>query len=516
MSVSKDDTLPTGWTRHLAPSGHFYYYHAESKRSTYERPKSDSQVIASVKNNNSSESTSRIPTGPRTENQNHERTEKPKQSNQKRKRKKDLRSIDPPQVKVAVKDCDPWLIVILKSGRWFVYNPQTNKSFWDVPEDVLRKIEEMDRDDLILLVARARGLTLSTDSAAPKFEEQGRLEAGTEEGNANSAPDNTVIEDVSDDEGVESDRENDDDNIDLNDENSLEEMSNDDDGLGTGFELDWDNIEDDLKNDDSTGNADLTNQERLSIFYSLLEDFSINPFGVWEVELNKVLDDDRYDILESNSARSDAFDKWAALKIREQKLQHEELSTKTQDSTEDIIKKMVEDSPVGRFLSLVRRKYKEKYFYVDFKRKYRNEALFDIPELTDKDKEKIYREYASYKKKPQNDQITLVKEFLSSKIKHSSDLSKLTDTLFNDVRFYIVPDDQISKLVDETLLKLQTQKTSSSDRSIQDRQNKILAEKAKQQRQLSYERRKLEEEVEKLDEAKYSLKRNLSTVLGGK
>src|SRR5690242_18723830 len=30
--------LPPGWTEHKAPTGHTYYYHAESKESTYKRP----------------------------------------------------------------------------------------------------------------------------------------------------------------------------------------------------------------------------------------------------------------------------------------------------------------------------------------------------------------------------------------------------------------------------------------------------------------------------------------------
>src|ERR1700712_3255341 len=30
--------LPPGWTEHVAPAGHTYYYNAESKKSTYVRP----------------------------------------------------------------------------------------------------------------------------------------------------------------------------------------------------------------------------------------------------------------------------------------------------------------------------------------------------------------------------------------------------------------------------------------------------------------------------------------------
>jgi len=30
--------LPPGWTEHTAPTGHKYYYHAATKKSTYKRP----------------------------------------------------------------------------------------------------------------------------------------------------------------------------------------------------------------------------------------------------------------------------------------------------------------------------------------------------------------------------------------------------------------------------------------------------------------------------------------------
>jgi len=35
--------LPDGWTQHIAPTGHKYYYNASTKKSTYKRPTESSQ-----------------------------------------------------------------------------------------------------------------------------------------------------------------------------------------------------------------------------------------------------------------------------------------------------------------------------------------------------------------------------------------------------------------------------------------------------------------------------------------
>jgi hypothetical protein len=36
--TSASPPLPPGWTEHTAPTGHKYYYHAATKKSTYKRP----------------------------------------------------------------------------------------------------------------------------------------------------------------------------------------------------------------------------------------------------------------------------------------------------------------------------------------------------------------------------------------------------------------------------------------------------------------------------------------------
>lgn len=37
-NTNTEQPLPVGWSQHLAPSGHYYYYNSVTKKSTYERP----------------------------------------------------------------------------------------------------------------------------------------------------------------------------------------------------------------------------------------------------------------------------------------------------------------------------------------------------------------------------------------------------------------------------------------------------------------------------------------------
>ncbi|KAH8157929.1 hypothetical protein CIB48_g10332 [Xylaria polymorpha] len=43
-NLAQPPLLP-GWTEHKAPTGHTYYYHAETKQSTYKRPAADAPPI---------------------------------------------------------------------------------------------------------------------------------------------------------------------------------------------------------------------------------------------------------------------------------------------------------------------------------------------------------------------------------------------------------------------------------------------------------------------------------------
>ncbi|EGF34663.1 hypothetical protein AAULH_14051, partial [Lactobacillus helveticus MTCC 5463] len=80
--------------------------------------------------------------------------------------------------------------------------------------------------------------------------------------------------------------------------------------------------------------------------------------------------------------------------------------------------------------------YKPKKFYIDFKRKHRKNPGFDV-DLGDKDKERLYREYASIMKKSaeeRSQEFTKLLEVNRSK----ASLTGLSTTFTSDPRYHAI------------------------------------------------------------------------------
>jgi hypothetical protein len=199
-----------------------------------------------------------------------------------------------------------WLLVITSWGRRFVHYTGTGESFWTVPEDVQKLIDEQDRDEIIKLIAKARGLRLDDDgNVAPRQPKQKEKEAPEPVEVDIGDRKVQIVEEEEDEEDVaEEDA-----------ERSQDESSDDDDDLGTGF-----NVQDLIGggSDNEQGKPSIS-EEDVFAFESMLDEFDLNPMNAWEMERDKVLNDDRYDIYDSNRARSDAFAEWARKKIEAKK-----------------------------------------------------------------------------------------------------------------------------------------------------------------------------------------------------
>ncbi|OLL26750.1 Pre-mRNA-splicing factor dre4 [Neolecta irregularis DAH-3] len=124
--------LPQGWTVHTAPSGHLYYYHKESAKSTYIRPQF-------------AQSTAEPPKPVALESHLHANKLKPTEKP------------DRPRFKKPIPFAEPWILVTTKKGRMFVHNLKTLESLWNIPDDIQPAVnallvEEKKQD------RRARGL----------------------------------------------------------------------------------------------------------------------------------------------------------------------------------------------------------------------------------------------------------------------------------------------------------------------------------------------------------------------
>ncbi|KAK9446520.1 uncharacterized protein V1518DRAFT_378590 [Limtongia smithiae] len=419
------DQLPPGWTRHTAPSGHVYYYNKATKTSTYERPTppvpaqllpspADSAPIAKRQRQIDPEAAAwarQYTSTPLT----HSHPHPPHRR-------------EHPLIARPIPDTQ-WLLVVTTRGRPFVHNPHTGATLWMPPEDVQAALERMKKDEIVELVARCRGLktgdvrarwlssapsTLATATAgttatapaqtqtAPIYDDEDVSESELIE--PDDAPVSTGIirqrnRTPEEESGESSSGDSDSDGSDGNDDSDDSDEEEEEQEENGAVEFDEDDIEYQLQamladqapsdglpgasdNDDNVEDAP-THDQRIATFKVLLADMSANPFSPWEAEFPKLAADSRYTSLHTTAERKHVFEEWAKMRAQELNAMRE---------------KEVPVSPEEQFEEFLRQFATPKLFYQEFKRKYRKETGFKESRLSDREKEKLYREYIARKR----------------------------------------------------------------------------------------------------------------------
>ncbi|KAK9369712.1 hypothetical protein V1509DRAFT_618886 [Lipomyces kononenkoae] len=429
--------LPEGWTQHVAPSGYYYYFNKKTKESTYERPKSSvppAQAVASVKSfeppTDQLEKSTISPRErhelPTTEQANWQAAYTPGfQQHQQRegphRRRKSRRREEPRLLRPL--SIEPWVLVVSNLGRPFVHNVRDKVSLWLPPPEVQVAISTIPNDELIMMVARCRGFKGGRDGARKlvrKISGEGEkatqtpttMESHNDEsdGTQQYYDDDGGLDDAAllaeADEGVtaptgiirqrnrtpsgseenESSEESDDEA-----ESSSEE---DEEEVDQGpLEYNEDDIEwqiqammeehpEMLIEGDADEEDDIRYEDRIKVFRELLVDANVNPYAPWEATIETIVNDQRYLALNTLSERKAAFEDWSKERITELKAQ------KANEPKLD---------PKEQFMDLLRQYATPKLFYQEFKRKYRKEPLFKDSALSDREKEKIYRDYVKKK-----------------------------------------------------------------------------------------------------------------------
>lgn len=141
--------LPSGWVEHRAPTGHPYYYHAETQTSTYTRPEPPSEAPLSI-DYGATEPDHVVRASMQVMdefNRNHNPVEPGHftggRSYQEHSRRRGNQG-DRPKSKTSIPSCQPWVLVKTKKGRRFVHNTETKESLWKFPQDVMMAVIELD------------------------------------------------------------------------------------------------------------------------------------------------------------------------------------------------------------------------------------------------------------------------------------------------------------------------------------------------------------------------------------
>ncbi|KAJ5776280.1 uncharacterized protein N7511_001291 [Penicillium nucicola] len=443
--------LPPGWTEHRAPTGHLYYYNSSTKQSTYTRPQAVPEPVPAAPNLSQAtydpetlpafSSTPYGPTGfgpgPAQVDQRHDsRGQGGFRGGRGYHDHRQRGPEDRPKKKYAIPDCAPWLLVKTKLGRRFVYNPDTNDSFWKFPPEVLKGVVEFDRLEREKKEKKERGEEPEEPikQALPsKQDNQTEPPKATEETQGAEDDDDYEEVEVTDSEGEDDQPSKrartesegvQDQPLEFTEEDMEYQLAamGEDYGLdpgeyGEAGEEEW---------EEGAEGLPLTEADAEALFRDLLDDFQINPFTTWEkvIEEGLIIEDPRYTAPSNMKARREIFSNWTRDRIqyvREQKAKQEKTD------------------PRIKYLALLQEHGTPKLYWPEFKRKYRKEPEMKDSQLSDKDREKFYREYISRLKQPEStrksDLSALLKSVPLHLLNRSSNVEALPTVVITDIRY---------------------------------------------------------------------------------
>ncbi|KAG9577897.1 hypothetical protein KCU77_g13316, partial [Aureobasidium melanogenum] len=562
--------LPPGWTEHTAPTGHKYYYNAATKASTYTRPvatpaaPTPPQPQPAFSPPPAALSTTYPPTqyapNPVAQNSYNPAAQygqfpvaayNPYPSNAQynshtpygqpgfnpaatsHEPRRRPQPQDRPKRKEIIPNCKPWVVVYTKLGRRFVHNPETNESFWKFPDDVMKAVVEFDRlklDEKFKTPDEASGANkIPVTERAPREESEKETSEKPEDKAKSQEPEKPQQDaagsdseyeeiEVTDDEDEEGDAQRQDEAGAEAEEGPLEFDEDDiayqlaamEDSYGLDRGEFGGGGEDEYE--EGMEGIPLTDEDGAALFCDMLEDQHISPYIPWETLISdgRIIDDSRYTALPTTKRRREVWADWTRTKIaqlREQKAKQEKLD------------------PRIPYLSLLSEKATPKLYWPEFRRKYKKEDAMRDAKLSDKEREKLYREHIARLKlsssQLKSDFISLLKSLPLKHLNRDTRLEALPKDLLTDIRFISLPlkarDDlleaHISTLApapDEEEAATEEERAEQEKRAkerrrreqaLREREQKVEEEKRKRERELAFGRGRLGEAERELEMA---------------
>lgn len=128
----------------------------------------------------------------------------------------------------------------------------------------------------------------------------------------------------------------------------------------------------------------LTEEDSSALFKDMLNDHHINPYSPWDkiIEASHIIEDDRYIVLPNMKSRKEVWGEWSRERILRLKEQREKEEKK---------------DPRIPYLSFLQTHATPKLYWPEFRRKYKKEAEMRDAKLSDKEREKWYRDYMNRK-----------------------------------------------------------------------------------------------------------------------
>ncbi|PKS11303.1 hypothetical protein jhhlp_003065 [Lomentospora prolificans] len=512
--------LPPGWTEHKAATGHTYYYNASTKESTYRRPSAPVAQLPSAVSQPFApgafpgafpQQPQTIPnlSDPNVANAwlaRHNPQNRPTSQRDQRDSRPKPQPNDKPKSKTPIPGFEPWILVHTKYGRRFVYNPEKNASYWRIPEKLMPGILELDKARVLAKAGVGAGTAAqSTDARQETTSETKKPEAPMVPKGEDELGDSSEYEEieVTDDEADEGDQAE---NMDIEqggDEHRAKRQRTEDvpDEEVAGFDeeelalqLQLMAQEQGMEQGDYGYEEDIpefSEEDARELFKDLLNDFKINPYSSWDklIEEGKIIDDPRYTVLPTTKARKDAWEEWSRVKIQELK----ELRAKEKEEKPD---------PRVTYMLFLEKHATPKLYWPEFKRKFKKEACMKDFALSDKDREKWYREYINKLKAPQSalkfELTTFLKGLPLSVLNNSSNPASLPPEIRADIRYIALPESVRAPLIEayvQTLGPPPEGEQAASGSSVDDQKAKMAREK--RERALEQRNKAIEQQKER-------------------
>ncbi|KAJ5387896.1 hypothetical protein N7509_010437 [Penicillium cosmopolitanum] len=489
--------LPPGWTEHRAPAGQLYYYNSATKQSTYTRPQVSSpapQPAPTVP-----EPSQPLPYyAPETLPPFPLRHMAQQGTGLMGHSKVDTSMAMGMAEVVSGEERVIRIVGVLK--RRFVYNPETDESFWKFPQEVLKGVVEYDRLEREKKERRERGEEpeeLSKDTVPEKTTQQPEkaIEAPTliqpapeQLGGPEDSDEYEEVE-VTDseyeDEGLPSKRARTESEAPDNKpvEFTEEDMAYQLEAMGEDYGLDPEEYGEPGEEDweDGAQGLELTDADAEALFRDLLDDYNINPFTIWEniIEEGRIIEDSRYTAPGNMKTRREIFSKWSSDRIKDVK------ERKAKQEKHD---------PRIEYLAFLQEYATPKLYWPEFKRKYRKDKAMKDSQLHDKDREKFYRDYISRLKLPEStrksDLSALLKSAPVHTLNRSSNLEALPTMIITDIRYIALPAQTRNPLIEAFIstlppapdVQLTAEEQEEHDRKQREREKRerALAEREKQ------------------------------------
>lgn len=438
---------------------------------------------------------------------------------------------DRPKHRQDIPNCAPWVLVRTKLGRRFVWNKDTNESFWRFPSDIRAKVFEFDRMEREKKESKERSIPGDGEQDDDMVEIEAGLAAEEEDVEIVEVDGEEGMEDeeeyeeieVTDDEGEEASHPQ---KRQRTEEPKAEQPAEDEDlawQLAQMEEMEQMRGEYDEEYYEEE-EPPLSEEDCKALFKELLDDTNTNPYTPWDkvLETGALYDDERYKALPNMKARRDCFDEWARDKmhyLKEQKSKQQKLD------------------PRIPYLALLDRYATPKLYWPEFRRKYKKEPELKDTKLPDKEKEKLYREHIKRiglrSSELKSDLTALLKAQPLATLNRSTTIDSLPSSVLTDLRYISLPPSSRKPLIETYISTLppapegatasveeeaeaakKREERRRRERALAERERRVESEKRMQERDLAYGKGRLREEEMEIERAMKVGKGGLKAHLG--